>query len=339
MIMRVVVCITGVWLASAAFAQAPADSVAGATDSQNTPAVGDEVVVRGRRMSEIESDLRVEVDKFVKQVAASPPQRGYARWHHGVCVSIQNLERTAAQYLVDRISSLVDELGLMVGEPGCNPSVVIAFTTDGKDAARRLVDERPGVLRPTPEGGMQLGLEAMRAFAETDRPVRWWQVSVPVDARLGQPAMRMPGEELSPAQNQLHWVTVEGPSRLHSGIRDDLAYVIIIVDGPMLQGRGTTWEQLGDYLAFVSLAQVDLSAQPSAFDSILNLFDNPKAYSGLTDWDRSYVHALYRFDQERDPRMQTNGLINAMVRREADGGDDCRAAARHARRGSNAACH
>jgi hypothetical protein len=312
--LRVGVCVVSVWLAAGASAQAPAPEVAGAADSSDGQgAVGDEVIVRGRRMSEIKSDLRIEVDKFVTQIAAPPPERGYARWHRNVCVSIQNLERSAAQYLVDRISRLAADVGLEPGEPGCEPSVRIQFTTDGKEAARRLVDEQPGVLRPTSEGGLQQGLEAMQAFAQSDKPVRWWAVSTPVDARFGNPATRMPGEQLSPPLEQLHWVTVEGPSRIHSGLRDDLAYVIIIVDGPKLQGRGTTWEQLGDYLAFVSLAQVDLLAQPSAFDSILNLFSNPKAYSGLTDWDRSYIHALYQFDQERDPRMQRNGLVDAMA--------------------------
>lgn len=295
------------------FAQAAADAP--------NETVGDEIIVRGRRMSEIDSNLRIEIDKFVTQVAAPAPERGYARWHRDVCVSVQNLERTAAQYLVDRISRLAADVGLMPGEPGCNPAVVIAFSTDGKQTARQLIAERPGVLRPTAEGGMQRGLEAMQAFAESDKAVRWWHVSVPVDARFGNPAVRMPGEELSPGLDRLHWVTVEGPSRIHSGLRDDLAYAIIIVDSQKLQGKGTTWEQLGDYLAFLALAQVDLSADPSAFDSILNLFSNPKAYSGLTDWDRSYIRALYRFDQERDPRMQRNGLVDAMAHGAGDAGD------------------
>ena len=82
--------------------------------------------------------------------------------------------------------------------------------------------------------------------------------------------------------------------------------VVIIVDSKKL--TGPTWQQLGDYLAVVSLAQVDLAASPAAFDSILNLFTNPKAYSGLTDWDRTYVKALYQFDQERIPRLQHGEL-------------------------------
>ncbi len=208
---RAVVCVVGVWLALGVSAQAPTPAAAVATDSPNEPAaVGDEVIVRGRRMSDIKSDLRIEVDKFVTQVAAPPPERGYARWHRRVCVSVKNLELDPAQYLVDRISRLAADVGLEPGEPGCSPAVVILFSSDGKETARRLVDEHPGVLRPTSEGGMQLGLEAMHEFAESDKPVRWWQVSIPVEARSGTPAMRMPGEELSPGLNQLHWAVVEG---------------------------------------------------------------------------------------------------------------------------------
>src|SRR3954447_13195055 len=64
----------------------------------------DEVIVRGRRMSEIESDLRIYIDKFLREVAKPATGRGYARWERSVCVGVHNLESTAAQYIVDRIS-------------------------------------------------------------------------------------------------------------------------------------------------------------------------------------------------------------------------------------------
>jgi len=68
----------------------------------------------------------------------------------------------------------------------------------------------------------------------------------------------------------------------------------------------------------VALAQVDPQANPSDFDSILNVFQNPAAYSGLTDWDRSYLKALYSFDQERTVRMQVNELVGKMTRQELE---------------------
>jgi hypothetical protein len=69
----------------------------------------------------------------------------------------------------------------------------------------------------------------------------------------------------------------------------------------------------------VALAQIDPSANPASFDSILNVFNNPAAYSGLTDWDRSYLKALYSFDQERTTRNQVNELVGKMTRVELNG--------------------
>jgi hypothetical protein len=269
----------------------------------------EEVVVRGRRMSEIEVDLRIHVKEFVGEIAASPPGRGYARWHRSVCVGVHNLQQTPAQYIVDRISLLAVEVGLEPGEPGCAPDVFVIFATNGKEVAASLVESQSGIFRPVMgHGHMSLSREALQEFAESDRAVRWWHVSMPVDARTGQPAIRLPQADDPPVVN------VAGPSRIHSGIRDDMRRVIIIVDPTKL--TGTTWKELGDYLAVVSLVQIDPDADPTSFDSILNLFSNAAAYTGLTDWDRSYVRALYDFDQERRPELQVREVVSKMVERE-----------------------
>ena len=79
----------------------------------------DEVVVRGRRMSEIDDELRIYIQDFIGEVVRTPPGRGYARWNRRVCIGVHNLQTNAAQYIVDRISVLAVEVGLEVGEPGC----------------------------------------------------------------------------------------------------------------------------------------------------------------------------------------------------------------------------
>ena len=289
--------------------QAPERTTERAPATVEAPEVGDEVVVRGRRMSDIEDGLRAEIGKFIGEVTVTFASRGFARWDTGVCVGVHNLEATAAQYIVDRISLLAQEVGLTPGEPGCAPQVIIIFSTNGSELAGNLVETQPKLLRPTLYLGAHRGLAALDEFVKSDKPVRWWQISLPVDARTGKPAIVLEGQKAP-------WVGVAGPSRIHSGIRDALQSVIIIVDSTKL--HGTTWQQLGDYLAVVSLAQVDLEANPASFDSILNLFTNPAAYSGLTDWDRTYVRALYEFDQERNPRLQAAELVNEMLRLELE---------------------
>jgi hypothetical protein len=277
----------------------------------------DEVVVRGRRMSEVEFDLRAYVRTFVDEVAALPDGRGFARWHRYVCVGVHNLSTSAAQYLVDRISRLAVEVGLVPGEPGCNPDVIIIFTTNGNETAGFVVDNYPRLLRPgAGRAGMNLDSAALVEFANTNRAVRWWHVSMPVDARIGTHAVRLPGDRDAPVVN----MGGGGGSRVYSASRDDMLYAVVVVDATKL--RGTTWQQLGDYLAMVSLAQIDPQAHVSDFDSILNLFDNPRAYSGLTDWDRSYMQALYALNQERVPQAQANAVVSQMARQEQESEND-----------------
>jgi hypothetical protein len=295
------------WLASGVFAQAPEQA---STPQAAAPEGVEEMVVRGRRMSDVGNELRIFVRSFIDEVVAVPPGRGYARWHQRVCVGVYNLENDAAQYVVDRISQLARDVGLDAGEPGCTPEVIVIFTTTAKDVAAHMVAESPRMFRPAGGiGEMNLDRAALDEFATSDRPVRWWHVSLPVDARTGNTAIRQAGE--GPPT-----VNVAGPSRIHDGTRDDLKYVIIIVDATQL--TGTTWQELGDYLAVVSLAQIAPDTNPTAFDSILNLFSNPAAYTGLTDWDRSYVRALYEFDQERRPVAQTGDLVSRMARQELE---------------------
>ncbi|HET8699786.1 MAG TPA: hypothetical protein VFO94_20040 [Gammaproteobacteria bacterium] len=290
-------------------AQAPAP--AAAPDAASEPPT-DEVVVRGRRMSDVQEELRKYVNQYVLQVTKPPSGRGFARWQGRVCVSVTNLQHDAAQYLVDHISHVAAEVGLEPGEPGCNPQVIVIFTTDGKAMASSMVENDPRVFRPFgPAGGVNLSYAALDDFVQSDRPVRWWHVSLPVSAQSGIKAITTAGDRNAPVIN------VEGPSRIHGGIRDDLLYVLIVVDSKKLMG--TTWQQLGDYLSLIALAQIDPAANPASFDSILNVFNNPAAYSGLTDWDRSYLKALYSFDQERTVRNQVNELVGKMTRVELNG--------------------
>ncbi|MGD8340793.1 MAG: hypothetical protein PVH89_08415 [Gammaproteobacteria bacterium] len=271
----------------------------------------EEVIVRGQRMSEIEFDIDVYIQDFLDEVVALPPGAGYARWHRSVCVGVHNLETTAAQYLADRISRLAAEVGLDYGEPGCAPDVIIIFTVDADDVATMLVEEQPFLFRPGgPTCCMQLGLDALDAFKVSDDPVRWWHVSMPVDAQLGQRAITLPqdGNDGYPV------ISVAGPSRIHSGVVDKLWRVTIIVDATKL--TGTTWQEIGDYLAVVSLAQINPRTDPSEYDSILNLFSNPEAYTGLTDWDVSYVRALYEINMERLGGLQKNELVDHMAKQE-----------------------
>lgn len=304
-----------VLLTSQAFAQ---DSTAGnsvESEPVTQSRIADEtVIVQGLRLGEIEFDLPRYVIEFIEEAAAQSRGRGFARWHRSFCVGVQNLADEPAQYIIDRVSAQALEVGLEPGEPGCNPDSIIIFSTNAEEMASMMVESEPRVFRPVGgDAGTELGREALNNFISTESTVRWWHVSLPVDARHGNPAIEVPngfctGMHCYPT----FWVL--GPSRLHSGVVDELKYVIIIVDATKL--AGTSWRQLADYLALVSLAQINPEADPQSFDTILNLFSNPAAYSGLTEWDESYLQSLYAFDQRRNIRLQRNEIVSRIVKGE-----------------------
>lgn len=242
----------------------------------------EDVVVEGRRLEELTRE-------FVDQVSAPPRNRGLARWRSGICVGVVNIRTEVAQPLADRISRVAMDYGLRPGDPGCRPNILVTFADDGAALSNAMVERRRQIFR-VGVGGLDRGNVALRDFRESDRPVRWWHVSVPTNANTGEAGIRLPGGDAP---------LVMGEGLVNQGrwIRDDLNKVIIVVDINRIEGA--MLPQLADYLAMVALAQVDPDGDTSRFSTILNLFENPEDSPGLSDWDRAYLDALYSGPSER----------------------------------------
>ena len=269
-----------------------------------TPSQLEDVVVDGRR-------LRESVDRFVDDIVAPPVGRGPARWNRRVCVGVVNLRREAAQALVDQVSVVADRVGLEIGEPGCSPNILVIATDDGAALARALVDEKPRAFRPQYSGAARSS-EALDYFQTTSAPVRWWHVSMPVVRDTGEPGVRMPGFGAP---------MIPGEGRLRNPLRNDLQRVFVILD--MDDAVGVSIEQLGDYVGMVALAQVDPEAATSSYDTVLNLFQTTTPGLTLTDWDVSYLTALYGSElNQRSANAQGGEISSLMLRDRTAASDD-----------------
>lgn len=267
-----------------------------------------DVVVDARSLEDMVAD-------FVAEAAAPAAGRGLARWQGRVCAGVVNLRAEAAQAIVDRISEIMLPLGLGPERPGCRAEVIIIFTTDGQGLARQLVEEHRRAFRAgTP--GLDRGNLALQAFVASERPIRWWHVSMPIDAETGTRAVRLPGDVDgfgNPTAPEIHTLA----SRLNSQIRDDLLKALVIVDVDQL--GDVNGVRLTDYLALVALAQIDPEGRFGDHDSVLAIFDDPEAApNGLTDWDRSYLASLYRVlddpQHRRNPDAVTGAVAGDMTR-------------------------
>jgi hypothetical protein len=282
--------------------QAPAPQEVPARQASGDPAPVDlgEVEVTGRPLDSM-------IRTFVDEVAAANSRRGLARWDDRICVGVANLRAEPAQFIIDRVSTVAEDLGIMPGEPGCSPNAIIIASDDPDGLARQLTEERRRAFRMG-GSGMDRGRSALEGFVASDAPVRWWQVSMPANAETGQRAVRIPGECRDPCQSVDDFapsISVFAASRLSTQIVDYIFRTVVILD--IDQIGQVSGQQLADYVAMVTLAQIDPEADTSRYASILNVFEAPDTASGLTAWDQAYLRGLY--DAERNRRNLRAGRM------------------------------
>jgi hypothetical protein len=288
--------------------QVPPAPAAAVPQVADAPVALEDVEVTG-------TPLETMIRDFVGQVAAPNRHRGLARWRTNICVGVANLRNESAHYIADRISTVAEDIGLNPGGPGCSPNVVIVATDDSDALARQLVAESRLAFRPG-GSGMDRGGAALAAFEASDAPVRWWQVAMPIDSQTGERAVRLPGDCKNPCVHADSYAPVTPlfvASRLNTQIVDSLIRTIVIVDVSRMSDVSTV--QLADYLAMVTLAQIDPEADTSAYSSILNVFDRPDAVTSLTDWDKAYLDGLYDAERVRANRRSGRLEIVSAIRR------------------------
>ncbi|KQY91769.1 hypothetical protein [Brevundimonas sp. Root1423] len=284
---------------------APQEPQASPAETQEPVALED-VLVEGRRLEELTRE-------FVDEVSAPPRRRGLARWRGGVCVGVMNLRPETAQAFADRVSALAMDHGLRPGDPGCRPNILVVFSGDARAMSAGMVENQRRLFR-IGVGGLDRGNLALEAFEATDKPVRWWHVSLPINAETGDPGIRLPGDPAAP------FVRGEGLVNKGRWVRDDLRRVVIVVD--IDQVSGLMLPQLADYIAMISLAQVDPDADTAGYATILNLFDDPAGYPGLTGWDRAYLRGLYSGPSERIRNSDQSYYLMRSLRRASAAEDD-----------------
>ncbi|MFC7380306.1 hypothetical protein [Brevundimonas sp. GCM10030266] len=233
----------------------------------------------------VEGMLVERTRRFVDEISRAPGRRPLARWNGPLCVGVANMRADAAQVLIDRVAVVGNVLGVRSGEPGCRPNVMVvaAHTADADalvlDATRNINAFRPST------GGTDLGGAALQRFRDSDAPVRWWHVALPVVNETGEVAIAL-WPDGAPQVN------ISRSSRIGSSIRHDLARVVIVID--VDKAGAASFGALTDYVALLALAQIDPTAEVSEADTIMNLFSTSStAPDRLTEWDANFLVSLY----------------------------------------------
>lgn len=102
-------------------------------------------------------------------------------------------------------------------------------------------------------------------------------------------------------------------SRIESSAVENIRGVVVLVDTQV--AGNVTLAQLADYLAMVSLTQLDLTAELDDTNTILRLFAEPRPEVlpiALTDWDYAFLNGLYRSNYV--PLRQRGDIAARMIR-------------------------
>ncbi|HYD87425.1 MAG TPA: hypothetical protein VEA80_08120 [Vitreimonas sp.] len=272
-----------------------------------------EIVVTGRQLEDA-------ARAFAGAISAPPARENQLpRFNDSICPGVVGLPARQGQYIVDRIAQRALQVGLRVDEPGCQANVLVLVSRDAGHLAATIAEEERYLVANygVRENLSTRGSEALEDFVATPRPVRWWHVAQtettdgdvlghtnPIGRTTGPSTQEFRGAE----------VTRVSPTQFGRMARPTLQAVrnvVIIVDAERV--GGVRLEALSDYLAMVSLAQLDPSADTSGQATILNLFADGAGPNAMTEWDIAYLSGLYQAQANAlNARSQVRDIARTM---------------------------
>lgn len=297
-------------------------ATAALAESASAPSPGSlpQVTLEAQREA-LAEQARQFVGKVSSSSWATAVDRPLELWRRPVCLAVAGL-RPEGEFIFRRFTQTLTEAGVTVGKNGCAPNLIVVVTTEPEAflSAWRKRDKRLfGSANP----------ELVSQFFTRPLPVRVWYNTgfAGEDASGGAPSSPLssaaaagggPGGATSSTQTQLMLLDIptfqeqSGGTRLSLTAVPDLSSVIAVVDLKRCEGIG--WGALTDYIAMASLSNVDLSTNFGDMPSVLALFSAPgnPRLTGLTNWDRAYLKALYH--SRRMARLQRVEIREQMLR-------------------------
>lgn len=271
------------------------------------------ITIQGSRERQ---ELRHQVDEFVAAVIVRPSDETLLRWNTPICPLVAGLPRDLGEFILEHISAAALDARAPLAGMKCRPNLYVVASTVPELLLKKWWDREPRMY------DVRNGIQPVRSFIESKRPVRAWYNSV-LGCGSGAPAISG-GTSLAMAGV----VTTGGGSSDFSagapvctdGVDTHLSYAdvqsissaIVVIDLHRLQKM--TIQQLADYVALVGLADVRLDADPGSAPSILRLFaSHATAPPGLTPWDQALLYSLY--DTRQADKQQVQEMEVTMVRR------------------------
>jgi len=260
------------------------------------------IVVQGRR------DRDTEIRELVATLPPSWVGGHISRFEHSACPAVLGLPPAMRNLVVERMRAVARAGGVPVGNPGCQPNVVVMVTSDKRQLIELLERRFPNYLG-------ELSSNQVARLARSPAPAALWHLSGTVDAAGRE--LTAPGEPY-PVQRTTH-----AASRLTDQAHMEFTGSVLIVESRALAGLSTT--QFADYAAMRTLTGADPARLPDrSLETILTLLDAPmgsRVPVTLTNWDLAFLESLYASDANRYAPGQRGEIRAAMSHRLEPAGE------------------
>jgi len=275
-----------------ACAAVPALAQNGQSGNEQSP-----IVVEGRRNRD------TEIRELVATLPPSWVGGHISRFEHSACPAVLGLPPAMRTLVVERMRAVARAGGVPVGNPGCQPNVVVMVTSDKRQLIELLGRRFPNYL-----GNLSNG-EAARV-ARSPELAALWHLNGLVDAD---------GRQFGSPGDDVIMVRATHASRLIDTAHMEFIGSVLIVESRALVGLSTT--QFADYAAMRTLTGADPARLPDrSLSTILTLLDAPMGSQvpvTLTSWDLAFLESIYTSDPNRFAPGQRGEIRARMGRRLA----------------------
>jgi hypothetical protein len=236
------------------------------------------IEVRGSR-----AEVRKQAESFVAEVTRLDGDL-IGRWRDSLCPSIVGLSDSQNEFIRNRLYEVEAKVRKRKAQPDlkCQPNLFVIITENADGVLAGWKERDPSMFRWKTRAGV--------SRSEDAGPVRIWHNAIMLRSDDG-PWVNSEDSGLPGGLKQGRLKD----SRIVESAKEAISAVVVLLDAK--KTGQITLVQTADYLAMVSLSQIDLKADVGATNTILKLFAEAPtgaAPAALTEWDYAFLNALYR---------------------------------------------
>ena len=227
----------------------------------------------------------------------------YARWKQPICPHVYGLKPLPAWFVEHRIREVAEMIGAPLDrEDPCIPNIGVVLTLDPQASLMSIADKAPLLI----QGGNQK--------LQVKYPVQAWYASF-LDNSDGRKIIDIPWELVTPPLDGPPLVGGTSSNRLYTNVSPEMAAATVLVDSKAVTGM--TLGELGDYLAFMTLAQSgqygDCMEAPSIANLMLDKCPAANRAHSLSRIDLALLGALYQVPDFPEA-LQKQRIVGAIRR-------------------------